>query len=161
MNVLFRTPTKQDELELIARMRRQDVAEVALLNDLSPAQVVPRSVLVSDVCQAMRIQDGPLLCIFGATAKRSLPGCAAIWELGTDSIDEHPKHFMRACRRGLRVLAKALPKVDRFYNLIPETNLRSMRWLECLGASFEDPQITPPGVLVRSFVIHRKDVSHV
>lgn len=161
MIVLFRAPTKQDELELIARMRRQDVAEVALLSALSPSQVVPQSVMVSDACHAMRIQDGPLLCIFGAVIKQNRPCHASIWELGTDSIDDHPKHFMRACRRGLRMLAKALPEVDRFFNFIPETNSRSMRWLESLGATFADPQINPPGVMVRSFVIHRKDVSYV
>lgn len=161
MNVLFRAPTKQDELELIARMRRQDVAEVAVMSDLTPDRVVPRSVMVSDVCHAMRIQDGPLLCIFGAFVKHDLPKHASIWELGTDSIDEHPKPFMRACRRGLRLILKALPAIDRFYNFIPETNLRSMRWLESLGAVFEEPRIAEPGILVRGFVIHRKDVPHV
>lgn len=151
--------TPEDTDELVRTMRRQDVEEVALMSGCTPAEIVPRSIAVSTVCYAMRIPDGPLLCIFGA-AQRS-PSMASIWELGTASIDRHPIQFVRACPPALQLVMDALPDVDLFFNSIPTQNRRSMRWLKTLGAVFNDPIVRPPGILVSGFAIYRKDVAHV
>ena len=155
-------PTKiRDMDELIATMRQEDVDEVQTMARMTPDQVVPLSVLVSEASFAMRLRAGPLLCICGAAITHSPKGTASIWELGTTAIDRFPKHFVRNCRRAMRLVVDAIPAADTFYNFIPAGNARSRRWLESLGARFGDPTLTPSGAAILPFTIHRKDVPHV
>jgi hypothetical protein len=158
--VIFRHPTQKDQDELARNMRRSDVEEVAVMSKLTPQDVVFFSTAISKVCYAMRIQHGPLLCIFGAALPENMPGEASIWELGTDAIDRHPALFMRHCRAALRLVIDAMPDIDTFFNFIPESNQRSTRWLQKIGARFNATTITHNGIHIRGFVIDR-EVHHV
>jgi hypothetical protein len=159
--VIIRPPNWQDVCELVALMRPQDVDELWLMSRDVPAVIVPKSVRISASCYAMRLESGPLLCLFGASVKDSDPHTAAIWELGTEAIDRHPKAFIRACKPGLRLITEDLPEVDQFFNFIPEANARSFRWLKTLGAAFSDPWTRHTGVVVRGFQITRKKALNV
>jgi hypothetical protein len=156
MTVTLKICTQKDQDELVRHMRTQDIEEMALIPRLCPADAVLYSVAISSVCFAMRIEHGPLLCIFGAAVAPIIQGEASIWELGTTAIDSHRTAFMRHCRPALRLVMDALPEVDTFFNFIPETNLRSMRWLETLGARFNARTISQHGVQIRGFVIDRE-----
>lgn len=151
-------PSDADVRELAAHMRDSDVEEVALLSGLTPQDAARTSVDVSTICYAMRITDGPLLCIFGAVLLAPIAGQenATIWELGTNAIDQHPVAFMASCRRGLDLVTNTLPNVAKFFNFIPVENVRSARWLESLGATFEPEPITVNGIPVRMFAITRQ-----
>lgn len=150
-------PSAADVHELAENMRDSDVEEVALLSGLTPKDAAQNSVDVSTVCYAMRIKDGPLLCIFGAVLLDEIAGeqNASIWELGTHAIDDHPVAFAVNCRRGLDIVTNILPNVDKFFNFIPAENVRSARWLESLGATFMDDTLTVNGTPVRLFQIVR------
>ncbi len=165
--MIIRPPNWQDVCELVALMRPQDVDELYTMSGITPKHAVPRSLTVSDIKYAMRINlancqvDGPLLCLFGASKKGADKGTASIWLLGTSAIDRHPKEFMRACRPALARIMADMPDVDLFFNFIPETNARSFRWLEALGAKFSDPWTREDGVVIRGFHITRKKALNV
>lgn len=153
----FRPPTPEDQAELIANMRDSDRQEIWMINRNLPADIVPAAVDISNACWAMRLRDGPLLCIFGAARNPAAHDEASIWELGTDEIERHPRLFIEGCRTGLFMIETFLPDVDVFFNYIPSDYARYRRWLEYLGATFGEIQTTINGTMIRGFAFVRKD----
>lgn len=158
--MILRYPIAEDVQELIARIRPEDRAEVRNIAHLTPDQAVPQSIAVSDACWAMRVEFGPLLCIFGVSpvgVTRQGVQVASIWMLGTDAIDRHRQAFWRECGPGLARCMDALPGVQVFSNLIETGNGRSRRWLTRLGAAFGRPTTLQDGLAVQPFTFTRKE----
>ena len=156
-------PSRADILELAKNMREDDAEEVALINGMTPIDAIENSIQISTICYAMRLKNGPLLCIGGAVRYEPQDGkiMANIWELGTGEIDRNPVTFHSNIRRALRIIMRTLPEVDTFVNMIPAKNTRYARWIESLGGTFDPKPFNVRGEPVRLFRIHRKEAPHV
>ncbi len=156
-------PSRADILELAKNMREDDAEEVALINGMTPIDAIESSIQISTICYAMRLKNGPLLCIFGAVRYDPMDGkiMANIWELGTNEIDRNPVTFHSNARRALRILMRTLPDVDTFGNMIPAKNTRYAKWIESLGGEFDPAPLNVCREPVRMFRIHRKEATHV
>lgn len=80
--------------------------------------------------------EGQPACMFGIVAPVSLSYESAPWFLSTPLVELHFRTFARECRAHLPELLERHPRlvgrVDARYAL-------SIRWLQWLGARFEDP----------------------
>lgn len=128
------TPEHAEELALT--MREADVAELWASSLCEPREALINGIKCSD--QAMTgLLDGEVACMFGVTPTSMLGGNGIVWMLGSDLIEQHPKHFLRRCRAEVAVMAR---NYDVLHNWVDDRNVKSIRWLRWLGFTVESPQ---------------------
>lgn len=113
------------------RMRAADVAECKAMAGLSPFVGLRLSMKRSRAFTAL--YDGRPEAMFGTSDLNVLAGIGSVWLLGTDTVECHPREF-------LRLSAEWRPKLFERYsvlrNAVSESNAASLRWLKWLGADF-------------------------
>ena len=148
----FRAPHVRDAVELAARLRAGDRAELAAGGYDDPLAAVLLSVRQSTHCWAA-LGAGRVLCAFGVTPWAGAPGVGVPWFLATDGADGH--------RRSLTALpaayiARMLEAYPRLVNFVHADNVRAIRWLQHLGFTIDAPApFGPRGALFRRFEMTR------
>lgn len=152
-----------------ARLRETDAREVLGATGVARdgiAEHIARE--ISDDLSAggrvWAVMDGARpLALFGARPDSLTGNTAVVWMLAAEEADREPLAFARWSRRCLRVIFKAFPETEMFYNWVPERAERTVRWLRWLDAwlSVESRFISPwTGEMFTRFVIGR-EADHV
>lgn len=142
-------PATPDHVEeLSGTMRPDDVAELWAFSLSTPHDALTNGIRCSD--RAMTgLLDGKVACMFGVAPVSMMGGKGAVWMLGSDLIESHPKHFLRRCRRELSIMAR---NYGVLHNYVDARNTKAIRWLKWLGFDIGEPEpIGAAGLPFRHF----------
>ena len=141
--------------EIAARMRDQDVAEVAASSGKTPAEALEFS--LSGSAQAWTaLVDGRPEVMFGVADLNILAGVAAPWLLGTEAILDHRRYFLRS---SVRWRGQLFERYEVLRNFVDDRNVVAKRWLRWMGFRFSEPfPLGVNGEMFRMFEMRRQDV---
>ncbi len=124
--IVYRPPEPSDITHIAARMRRQDVAELAALG-LEPAAALERSVRASVLCWTATVDGEPALITGAAPLATLLGDIGAPWLLGTDLVTQQQRAFMRLAPVYIDAM---LSTFSHLLNFVHAENTASVRWLK-------------------------------
>ena len=136
-----------DAVDLYEDLREDDMLEIlGLMNH--PRDAVIMSYECSTKCYSVKDDLNNLYCSFGV-APINGTNIGSAWLLGTRRLPTIKKFFIKHSAERMEEL---LDGFDYLTNFVMKTNKLSIKWLEWLGAEFNDCQFD--GYL--SFILERK-----
>lgn len=122
-------------VDLAADLRPEDLAEIEATSDLSPAETLVTSLMLSDHAWVILVNEEPV-CVFGA-APSGTPSSGLVWMMGSPRMDTPAVALavLRATRPYLDAMHVAYPHL---WNMIDARHDKSMKWLEWCGFSVVD-----------------------
>ena len=130
-----------DVAAIAAQLRGPDRAELyASTGMIDAAAAIAQSVALSAgsnpgprVGQA----NGVSVCIFGVAPANLVAGTGCPWMVGTDLLEPHARHFLRACG-GVVMEMRADYRILR--NWVDARNELAIKWLQWLGFTLQPAQ---------------------
>jgi len=136
-----------DAVDLYEDLREEDMLEILGLMS-HPRDAIIFSYATSSKCYSVKDEMNNLYCSFGvAHIKGTNIGSA--WLLGTRRLPKIKKFFLKHSKEKVEELLNGF---DYLTNFVMRTNTLSIRWLEWLGAEFNDCQYDN----YLSFILERK-----
>jgi len=136
-----------DAVDLYEDLREDDMLEIlGLMNH--PRDAVIMSYTCSTKCYSVKDDLNNLYCSFGV-APINGTNIGSAWLLGTRRLPTIKKFFIKHSAERMEEL---LDGFDYLTNFVMKSNKLSIKWLEWLGAEFNDCQFD--GYL--SFILERK-----
>ena len=133
-----------DVFDLYDDMREEDMMEcIGLMHH--PKDAIDVSFEISTKCYSVRSEEG-LHCCFGVAPRDNV---GVVWLLGTRKLPKIRKYFLKNSKRYVDELMIGF---DYLTNVIMKTNTLSYRWLQWLGAEFNDCHLDG----YQSFILERK-----
>jgi hypothetical protein len=132
----FRLPTAEDIEFVAANMREADRRELKRWTGCDSRWGLENSIKHSQVCYAGIFADGKVACIFGATRVNLMENDAVIWALSTTEVDTHRLEYVRATKKGLDLIFRAMSDVGEFGNWVDLEYNGAVRWIERNGGDF-------------------------
>lgn len=126
-----------DVIELEARMRPADRAEVEASHGPDVMQTLERAVNISTYGCTMRGHDGALWCIVGVAPISMVSGIGCPWMLGTTELDAHPRPLARGAHWYLQEVAQVYPVLENYVDVRNTASIKLLKWLGC---SFDEPR---------------------
>lgn len=149
--LMIRTAVESDLPRIAENLRESDAAEVYYSHRHTPSEALAYSFGISDPCLTL-VYKGRPIAIFGLAPTGAKT--ASAWLLGTREIPSVWPSFLRLSRA---VIDRFLDLYPVLFNYVDAGNYASQRWLQWLGAKFDDPEPHGPlGCRFRRFVIERK-----
>ena len=136
-----------DAVDLYEDLREEDMLEILGLMH-HPRDAVYMSYATSSKCYSVRDEWNNLYCSFGV-APINGTNIGSAWLLGTRRLPQIKKFFLQNSKEKV---ADLLDGFDYLTNFVMRTNKLSIRWLEWLGAEFNDCQYEN----YLSFILERK-----
>jgi len=136
-----------DAVDLYEDLREEDMLEILGLMH-HPRDAVYMSYASSSKCYSVRDELNNLYCSFGV-APITGTNIGSAWLLGTRKLPQIKKFFLKHSAEKVEDL---LDGFDYLTNFVMRTNKLSIRWLEWLGAEFNDCQYDN----YLSFILERK-----
>ena len=136
-----------DAVDLYEDLREEDMLEILGLMH-HPRDAVYMSYATSTKCYSVRDEMNNLYCSFGV-APINGTNIGSAWLLGTRKLPQIKKFFLQNSKEKV---ADLLDGFDYLTNFVMRTNKLSIRWLEWLGAEFNDCQFEN----YLSFILERK-----
>ena len=149
--------TESDVRELVANIRPEDEAEIAMATTASVHDAIWESFANSVTAYAMRTSDGTLLCIGGAVRNSLLSDSAIVWEIGTTEIRNNAILFLKNSATLLAIVMADMPDVSSFENEVPAEYSTYLKWLKkYFHATFDKPILNHLGNWFVPFTIKRE-----
>jgi hypothetical protein len=136
-----------DAVDLYEDLREEDMLEILGLMH-HPRDAVYMSYATSSKCYSVKDEMNNLYCSFGV-APISGTNIGSAWLLGTRRLPKIKKFFLKHSAEKVEDLLEGF---DYLTNFVMRTNKLSIRWLEWLGAEFNDCQYDN----YLSFILERK-----
>ena len=136
-----------DAVDLYEDLREEDMLEILGLMH-HPRDAVYMSYATSTKCYSVKDEMNNLYCSFGV-APINGTNIGSAWLLGTRKLPQIKKFFLQNSKEKV---ADLLDGFDYLTNFVMRTNKLSIRWLEWLGAEFNDCQFEN----YLSFILERK-----
>ena len=136
-----------DAVDLYEDLREEDMLEILGLMH-HPRDAVYMSYATSSKCYSVKDEMNNLYCSFGV-APIAGTNIGSAWLLGTRRLPKIKKFFLQHSKERMQGL---LDGFDYLTNFVMRTNTLSIRWLEWLGAEFNDCQYEN----YLSFILERK-----
>ena len=136
-----------DAVDLYEDLREEDMLEILGLMH-HPRDAVYMSYATSTKCYSVKDEMNNLYCSFGV-APINGTNIGSAWLLGTRKLPQIKKFFLQNSKEKV---ADLLDGFDYLTNFVMRTNKLSIRWLEWLGAEFNDCQYEN----YLSFILERK-----
>lgn len=134
-----------DAFDLYDDMREEDMIEcIGLMHH--PKDAVVESFVSSCKCYSVRSEEG-LHCCFGVSRRSDDIGI--VWLLGTRQMPKIRKYFLKHSKQYVEELMEGF---EYLTNVVMKTNHLSYRWLQWLGAEFNDCQLDG----YQSFILRSK-----
>lgn len=133
-------------LAMAPRMRRADVAELALLGK-APLPALLQSIERSQV-SLTALADGQPFAIFGHTPQTHLSSQAIVWMLSSRDLPKHARVFLPNSQG---YVDKLLEEFQVLCNFVDERNLVAIHWLKWLGFTVAEEGITMGSGRLRYF----------
>ena len=121
--------------QVAAGMRQADRDETLASSGLCPTMGLMMSVDASTYLRSF-VVDGKAFAILGVGARTLFAEHGSPWLLGTDAITEHQNWFLRETRRQVLIM---LGRHQFLENWVDARNSTSIKWLEWLGFSLDEP----------------------
>lgn len=140
-------PAKREDIDVIAANARQsDIDELYATGRVTPREAMEWGFDHSVRCWTGYLGEEPV-CMFGVAPTYWSHVTGAAWMVGTTRIDRHPKAFLKGSRAAMVEMLSLYPLLVNFVDC---RHTKAIKWLEKLGATFQDPQ--PYGVLGLPFL---------
>ncbi len=136
-----------DAVDLYDDLREADMLEILGLMH-HPKDAVMMSYACSTKCYSVKDEMNNLYCSFGVAPIEGT-NIGSAWLLGTRRLPSIKKFFLQHSRDRMEELLEGF---DYLTNYVMRSNKLSIKWLEWLGAEFNDCQYD--GYL--SFILERK-----
>lgn len=136
-----------DPVDLYDDLREEDMLEILGLM-CHPRDAVYMSYATSSKCYSVRDEENNLYCSFGV-APINGTNIGSAWLLGTRRLPKIKKFFLKHSAEKVEDLLQGF---DYLTNFVMRSNKLSIRWLEWLGAEFNDCQYEN----YLSFILERK-----
>lgn len=136
-----------DAADLYDDLREEDMLEILGLMH-HPRDAVYMSYTTSSKCYSVRDEYNTLYCSFGV-APINGTNIGSAWLLGTRKLPQIKKFFLKHSAEKVDDLLQGF---DYLTNFVMRSNKLSIRWLEWLGAEFNDCQYEN----YLSFILERK-----
>jgi len=136
-----------DAADLYEDLREEDMLEILGLMS-HPRDAVYMSYATSSKCYSVRDEMNNLYCSFGV-APINGTNIGSAWLLGTRRLPNIKKFFLKHSAEKVEDLLNGF---DYLTNFVMRSNKLSIRWLEWLGAEFNDCQFEN----YLSFILERK-----
>ena len=136
-----------DAADLYEDLREEDMLEILGLMH-HPRDAVYMSFATSSKCYSVRDEMNNLYCSFGV-APINGTNIGSAWLLGTRRLPKIKKFFLKHSAEKVEDLLQGF---DYLTNFVMRSNKLSIRWLEWLGAEFNDCQYEN----YLSFILERK-----
>jgi hypothetical protein len=136
-----------DAPDLYEDLREEDMLEILGLMS-HPRDAVYMSYATSSKCDSGKDDSNYLYCSFGV-APINGTNIGSAWLLGTRRLPKIKKFFLQHSKEKVEDLLQGF---DYLTNFVMRTNTLSIRWLEWLGAEFNDCQYDN----YLSFILERK-----
>ena len=136
-----------DAADLYEDLREEDMLEILGLMH-HPRDAVYMSFATSSKCYSVRDEMNNLYCSFGV-APINGTNIGSAWLLGTRRLPNIKKFFLKHSAEKVEDLLQGF---DYLTNFVMRSNKLSIRWLEWLGAEFNDCQYEN----YLSFILERK-----
>ena len=136
-----------DAADLYEDLREEDMLEILGLMS-HPRDAVYMSYATSSKCYSVRDEMNNLYCSFGV-APINGTNIGSAWLLGTRRLPKIKKFFLKHSAEKVEDLLQGF---DYLTNFVMRSNKLSIRWLEWLGAEFNDCQYEN----YLSFILERK-----
>ena len=136
-----------DAADLYEDLREEDMLEILGLMH-HPRDAVYMSYGTSSKCYSVKDEWNNLYCSFGVTPIKDT-NIGSAWLLGTRRLPSIKKFFLQNSKERMQELLNGF---DYLTNFVMRSNTLSMRWLEWLGAEFNDCQYEN----YLSFILERK-----
>lgn len=151
--IIVRRMTLADIEIISATARKADRAEIEEGCGQSIASALTLG-LRSSVSPKVIAWDHMPMAALGDASYSPGAGIGIPWLISTNTIEKHPKAFLRVCKPLVRDM---LSRHDQLINYVDARNHAAIRWLEWLGFSMGSP--TPYGpnqLLFRQFQMTRR-----
>jgi len=136
-----------DAADLYEDLREEDMLEILGLMS-HPRDAVYMSYATSSKCYSVKDEYNNLYCSFGV-APINGTNIGSAWLLGTRRLPKIKKFFLK---HSAEKVSELLDGFDYLTNFVMRSNKLSIRWLEWLGAEFNDCQFEN----YLSFILERK-----
>ena len=136
-----------DPVDLYDDLREEDMLEILGLMH-HPRDAVYMSYATSTKCYSVKDEYNNLYCSFGV-APINGTNIGSAWLLGTRRLPKIKKFFLK---HSAEKVSELLDGFDYLTNFVMRSNKLSIRWLEWLGAEFNDCQFEN----YLSFILERK-----
>jgi hypothetical protein len=136
-----------DAVDLYEDLREEDMLEILGLMS-HPRDAIIFSYATSSKCYSVKDEMNNLYCSFGVAAINGT-NIGSAWLLGTRRLPKIKKFFLKHSKERMEELLNGF---DYLTNFVMRTNTLSIRWLEWLGAEFNDCQYDN----YLSFILERK-----
>jgi len=133
---VVRKPIQDDVEYLIANIRPEDAEEIDALDGSSVRRILDET---PDLLKNSLVWEvnGRIVCMFGVTPIKEQEGMGIIWLLATEEFDKYSRMFVVRCKR---VFKEVMSKYEYVFNYAHSKNVKSIRWLEWLGFTIQDPE---------------------
>lgn len=128
--------TKTHALMMSRRVRAAEVREIAASHAVTPVKLLIEEVDRSASAWSW-IVAGEVACMFGIVTPTLVSEEAYPWFFSTDLVDRYARQFARTCKE---LLPELLSRHPRLTGMVDARYALSVRWLEWLGATFDEPQ---------------------
>lgn len=152
MKNLYLVPLRARHVRRIAPFLREADKAEALALDGRPA--IEHLMEAVDSPQAFAIMDGSVPC--GACGylhfneDETDHPFTTVWMVGTPRLTEEPKTFIKESREWIKDWLKVY---DSLENFVYTGNVKHIRWLHQMGATFHEEWVSPTGHIFRHFKI--------
>lgn len=128
-------PAAESDVPVIAvKMRLEHRAEVLASDNASPEQALMNSLRISCIAYTATI-DGAPVAMFGVVESK-VPGKGCVWLLCSDEVDQIKLTIFKLSRVVVANFHKRFPIL---FNWVDARYVRSLEWLDRLGALFAEP----------------------
>lgn len=134
--IRFEKPSEESIRYIADNMRQADINEVWASTNQTPLDAIRTGLDLPGFSTVVWIDDEPCV-IFGLVIQDVLTGTGVPWLLGANSILKHKSQLLK---QSPAVIEKMLNICPKLYNYVHLKNEVSIRWLEWLGFSFDDPE---------------------
>lgn len=148
-------PATQELIDsLKGHIRKADKEEVWASSHEDINMALDLSFRAAEVCFIGLLDDNPMIA-FGVVRPFLLSANGIIWMLATDDIEKRISKTALA-RRCREYISTMLQSFDLLYNFVDVRNTVTVKWLEWIGAEFDEPKpYGPDNMLFRKFYIRR------
>lgn len=134
-NVIIRGARLEDVAPLALSMRESDRLEVLASHGMNPVEMLRFSLQASILAFTAEYREYPV-AMFGISTDSFVGDRAAVWLLTGEVVSSLPITFVKVSRRVVSRFLELYPVLE---NWVDARYVKSLRWLERIGAHIDPP----------------------
>lgn len=136
-DILVRDAEAGDILDMMDRLRPEEVAEVWASHHYTPRQALEAS-WENSTGKMTFLYKGEVVGMFGVVPESLLSDRALVWLLTTDLIYKMKIAFLRASKKFIPAI---MSRYGHLHNFVDARNVQCLKWLAWAGALIYPPEL--------------------